>query len=210
MSTSETLSLTEDATAPRLAERERAASFSRLGHCRSGFTFGADTACRLQTPTTLCARPLRARQPRDSMTSAADVVEGALFRRVVSDNRATTGHTPGCVTQPCHGVTVTTGYPLHGLDLRYVLTMYPWQHGPATGEELIDAIRWQGFDVGGRASKQVSDALRGERRRGRVRRRARGLCAPGVAPHTTAGRIHQRVIALRAAAKPLDIGGTEL
>jgi len=137
------------------------------------------------------------------MRSGADVVEGALFRRVVRDSRATTGHTPECVTQPCHGVTVTTGYPLHGLDLRYELTMYPWQHGPATGEELIDALSWQGFDVGGRAFKQVSDALRWERRRGRVRRLACGLSAPGVAPHTT-----ER--AVRAAAKPWDLGGTGL
>jgi hypothetical protein len=117
---------------------------------------------------------------------------------------------PECVTQLCHGVTVNSGYPLQGLELRYVLTRYLWQHGPATGEELIDAISWRGFEVGGRASKQVSDALRWERRRGRVRRLARGLSAPGVAPHTTERRIHERVIALRAAAKPLDIGGTGL
>jgi hypothetical protein len=99
---------------------------------------------------------------------------------------------------------------LQGLELRYVLTMYLVQHGPTTVEELIDAIRFQGFDVDGRASKQVSDALRWERRRGRVRRLARGLYGPGSVPRATEYRIYQRVLALRAAAKPLWLGGSQL
>jgi hypothetical protein len=103
-----------------------------------------------------------------------------------------------------------TRHSLQGLELRYVLTMYLVQHGPTTVKELIDAIRWQGFDVDGRASKQVSDALRWERRRGRVRRLARGLYGPGSVPRATEYRIHQRVLALRAAAKPLWLGGSQL
>jgi hypothetical protein len=103
-----------------------------------------------------------------------------------------------------------TRHRLQGLELRYVLTMYLAQHGPRTVNELIDAIRWQGFDVDGRASKQVSDALRWERRRGRVRRLARGLYGPGFIPRATEYRIYQRVLELRAAAKPLWLGGSQL
>ena len=86
-------------------------------------------------------------------------------------------------------------------------------------EELHTAIRdvpkpviasVQGFAIGGRASKQVSDALRWERRRGRVRRIARGLYGPGYVPRATEYRIHQRVMALRAAAKPMWLGGVRL
>jgi hypothetical protein len=103
-----------------------------------------------------------------------------------------------------------TRHRLQGLELRYILTMYLVQHGPKTVNELIDAIRWQGFDVDGRASKQVSDALRWERRRGRVRRLARGLYGPGFLPRATEYRIYQRVLVLRAAAKPLWLGGRQL
>jgi hypothetical protein len=103
-----------------------------------------------------------------------------------------------------------TPHRLQGIELRYVLTMYLLQHGPTTVDDLIDAIRWQGFDVNGRASKLISDALRWERRRGRVRRLARGLYGPGLMPRATEYRIHERVLALRAAAKPLRIGGREL
>ena len=103
-----------------------------------------------------------------------------------------------------------TRHQLQGIELRYALTLYLLQHGPATVDELIKAMKWQGFDIGGRASKQVSDALRWERRRGRVRRLARGLYGPGYVPRATEYRIHQRVLALRAAAKPLWLGGTLL
>jgi hypothetical protein len=88
--------------------------------------------------------------------------------------------------------------------------MYLLQHGPTTVDELIQALRWQGFDFSGRASKQVSDALRWERRRGRVRRLARGLYCPGSVPRATEYRIHERVLTLRAGAKPLRLGGTQL
>jgi hypothetical protein len=99
---------------------------------------------------------------------------------------------------------------LRGIELRYALTLYLLQHGPTTVDELIAAMKWQGFDIGGRASKQVSDALRWERRRGRVRRLARGLYGPGCVPRGTEYRIYHRVMALRAAVKPLWLGGTRL
>ena len=103
-----------------------------------------------------------------------------------------------------------TRHQLNGIELRYALTMYLLQHGPTTVRELVEAMEWQGFDISGRASKQVSDALRWERRRGRVRRLARGLYGPGYVPRATEYRIYQRVLALRAAAKPLWIGGIRL
>ena len=99
---------------------------------------------------------------------------------------------------------------LQGLDLRYALTMYLLQHGPTTVSELIEAMEWQGFHIDGRASKQISDALRWERRRGRVRRLARGLYGPGYVPRATEYRIYTRVMAMRTAAKPIYLGGSRL
>ncbi len=103
-----------------------------------------------------------------------------------------------------------TRLELKGIDLRYALTMYLLQHGPTTVSGLIEAMEWQGFAFGGRASKQVSDALRWERRRGRVRRLARGLYGPGSMPRGTEYRIYNRVMDLRATAKPLWIRGTRV
>jgi hypothetical protein len=103
-----------------------------------------------------------------------------------------------------------TRHLLQGIDLRYALTMHLLQHGPTTVGELIEAMEWQGFEIRGRASKQVSDALRWERRRRRVRRLARGIYGPGYVPRGTEYRIYTRVMAMRAAAKPLWIGGTRL
>src|SRR5262245_49510934 len=103
---------------------------------------------------------------------------------------------------------MATRYHLKGIELRYALTMYLLQHGPTTVSELVEAMEWQGFDIGERASKQVSDARRWERRRGRVRRLARGLYGPGFVPRGTEYRIYHRVMALRAAAKPLWFRGT--
>jgi hypothetical protein len=81
---------------------------------------------------------------------------------------------------------------------------------PTTADELIKALEWQGFEIRGRASKQVSDALRWERRRGRVRRLERGLYGPGFVPRGTEYRIYNRVMTLRAAAKPLWFRGVRL
>jgi hypothetical protein len=89
---------------------------------------------------------------------------------------------------------------LHGIELRYVLTMQLSQNGPATVVELIDALGRHGFCVRGRASKAVSDALRWEVARRRVRRLGRGVYAVAYLPHATEYRIINRVRALRESA----------
>jgi hypothetical protein len=86
---------------------------------------------------------------------------------------------------------------LRTIELRYALTLYLFQHGPTTVTDLIDALYYQGFDIPGRASKSVSDALRSEVANGRVRRLRRGLYGPGEMPRATEHRIHKRVLALR-------------
>ena len=96
-----------------------------------------------------------------------------------------------------HGSTMTNRRRLRGIDLRYALTMYVFQHGPATVADLIDALDFQGFEILGRPSKSVSDALRWEIAHGRVRRLARGRYGPASMPRATESRIHLRVLALR-------------
>ena len=103
-----------------------------------------------------------------------------------------------------------TRHLLQGIELRYALTMYLLQHGPTTVRDLIEALEWQGFEINGRASKEVSDALRWELRRGRVLRLARGLYGPGYVPRATEYRIYKRVMEMRAAAKPLYFRGFRL
>ncbi|MBO0865074.1 MAG: hypothetical protein J2P16_08400 [Mycobacterium sp.] len=94
---------------------------------------------------------------------------------------------------------------LRGIELRYVLTMYLLNHGRTTIADLVVALAAQGFDVGGRASKSISDALRWEMRRGRVRRFDRGRYGPGSMPRSTEHRIHQRVLALRDDVRKLSL-----
>jgi hypothetical protein len=91
-------------------------------------------------------------------------------------------------------------FRLRTIELRYALTLYLFQHGPTTVTDLIDALYYQGFDIPGRASKSVSDALRSEIANGRVRRRKRGLYGPVSMPRATEHRIHQRVQLLRVQA----------
>jgi hypothetical protein len=86
---------------------------------------------------------------------------------------------------------------LQGIELRYALTQYLFQHGPTTVADLIEALDYQGFAIHGRASKTVSDALRREMVNGRVRRLKRGRYGPGSMPRATEYRIHKRVMALR-------------
>ncbi|MGX9789089.1 hypothetical protein [Mycobacterium sp. MMS18-G62] len=89
---------------------------------------------------------------------------------------------------------------LRGIELRYALTMYLFQHGSSTVADLLDALDFQGFDIPGRSSKVVSDALRHEITHGRVVRLKRGRYGPGEMPRSTEYRIHQRVLALRSEA----------
>jgi hypothetical protein len=86
---------------------------------------------------------------------------------------------------------------LQGIELRYVLTTNLAVHGAATVADMVDLLAYQGFVVAGRASKTVSDALRTELRRGRVRRLQRGKYGPGCMPRSTEQYIHKRVTALR-------------
>ncbi|UMB70516.1 hypothetical protein [Mycobacterium paraterrae] len=88
---------------------------------------------------------------------------------------------------------------LRGTELRYVLTFHLANQGPSTVAELIEGLAHHGFYVRGRPSKVVSDALRWEIGRGRVRRLGRGRYGPRYIPRSTDYRIHQRVLALRSA-----------
>ena len=84
-----------------------------------------------------------------------------------------------------------------GIELRYLLTTYLFDHGPASIDELVDALACQGFSVKGRASKVVSDALRWEIERGRVIRPRRGWYGPAWMPRATEYRMEQRVRSLQ-------------
>ena len=90
-----------------------------------------------------------------------------------------------------------------GLDLRYLLSWLLADSGSATVPELVDRLAMYGFDVDGRPSKTVSDALRWEVRHGRVRQHGRGLYGPGPTPRATEYRIPQRISRLRVQAGTL-------
>jgi hypothetical protein len=92
---------------------------------------------------------------------------------------------------------------LRGTELRYALVRLLQLNGRSTVPELIDGLTYWGFAVDGRPSKTVSDALRWERRRGRVVRRGWGLYSAGGMPRSTEHRIIRRVIALREEVRSL-------
>jgi hypothetical protein len=89
---------------------------------------------------------------------------------------------------------------LRGIELRYVLTRHLLLHGPMTVAALIDDLEGSGFGFAGRASKAVSDALRWEVGRDRVRRLRRGHYGPGPMPRSTEQHILECVQALHVAA----------
>jgi hypothetical protein len=95
---------------------------------------------------------------------------------------------------------------LRGIELRYVLTWHLALHGSTTITELVDVLAFHGFCVASPAPKSVSDALRWERRLGRVRRLSRALYGPGQMPRGTEHRIQQRVLALREQANRSEAG----
>ncbi|WP_292988337.1 hypothetical protein [Mycobacterium sp.] len=95
---------------------------------------------------------------------------------------------------------------LRGIELRYVLSMQLARHGRATIRELVDALARHGFTADAPANKSVSDALRWECRRGRVRHIRRGVYGPGEMPRGTEHRIRQRELALRAEAIRSEAG----
>ncbi|MGV1088966.1 MAG: hypothetical protein ACOYBX_13370 [Mycobacterium sp.] len=100
------------------------------------------------------------------------------------------------------------GRILRGTELRYVLVRLIQLMEPVTIPELLGTLREWGFTVEGRPAKTVSDALRWEQRRDRVRRRGRGLYRAGCVPRGTEHRIITRVAALRKEALSLR-GGQE-
>jgi hypothetical protein len=92
------------------------------------------------------------------------------------------------------------GVLLHGIELRYALTLTLVRAGvPLTVPELVRALEREGFTVPGRASKEVSDALRWEVGWGRVVRVRRGVYVAGHMPKQTLSRIRRRVGVLRLA-----------
>lgn len=90
-----------------------------------------------------------------------------------------------------------SGRVVTGIELRYLLTTQLFEHGHARVADLVVALAAQGFATVGRPSKAVSDALRWERERNRVRKFGRGHYGPGWMPRSTEHRIHARVQALR-------------
>lgn len=81
--------------------------------------------------------------------------------------------------------------PLRGRALRFVLVDELMRRGDdMTVAELVAAlVHRHGFDLGGRASKVISDALRWETRRGRVVRVGRGRYRFSHTARSTARRI---------------------
>jgi hypothetical protein len=115
----------------------------------------------------------------------------------------------GVVRPVRHSRGMNNSRRVRGTELRYLLTMHLFIHGPATITELVETLSSQGFEVG-YGPKVVSDALRWEVRRGRVYRRGRGRYGPGWMPRSTEYRIHKRVLALRAEAAELSLRGGQL
>jgi hypothetical protein len=89
-------------------------------------------------------------------------------------------------------ITQTPRY-VGGRDLRWILTTYLVAQGPLTVARMVALLERDGFEVLGRPSKAVSDALRWEIGRRRVVKIGRGTYAVGVIPRTTARRIYLRV-----------------
>lgn len=85
---------------------------------------------------------------------------------------------------------IATTPPLRGRALRFVLVDELMRHQEMTVAQLVTAlVHRAGFDLGGRASKIISDALRWETRRGRVTRVGRGRYRFSHAARSTTRRI---------------------
>lgn len=89
--------------------------------------------------------------------------------------------------------------PLGGMLLRYEICLVLWRADCLlTVPEIVRAIEADGFELGGRASKTVSDALRWEVRRDRLRRYRRGWYGAGHIPPTTLHRMRTRMEQVRS------------
>ena len=102
-----------------------------------------------------------------------------------------------------------TRHRLQGIELRYALTMYLLQHGPTTVNKLVEAMEWQGFHRRAAVETGVGCVALGEAARQGSSTGTRPL-RPGYVPRGTEYRIHNRVMELRAAAKPLWFRGVRL
>jgi len=85
---------------------------------------------------------------------------------------------------------------LRGYVLRSWLLLTLRDHGQVmTVADLVDCLEQCGFRTQARPSKDVSDALRWEVRRGRARRVARSTYELGCLPRQTAWRMRRRLLA---------------
>lgn len=80
---------------------------------------------------------------------------------------------------------------LRGRGLRFVLVEHIERRHTATVAELAAAVAALGYELPGRPSKVISDALRWEVARGRVARTGRGVYTYRSAPKTTERRIRR-------------------
>ena len=88
---------------------------------------------------------------------------------------------------------------IRGLRLRELLVLILLRHrAPMTVAALVAATEAEGFDIEGRAGKVVSDQLRYELARGRVRRVGRGLYVADTVTRQARWRMQHRITALRA------------
>jgi len=87
---------------------------------------------------------------------------------------------------------------IRGLDLRSLLVLILLRQGrPMVVAELVAAVTASGFALAGRPGKAVSDALRWEMGRGRVRREGRATYCPGYVAKVTRHRMQSRVAQTR-------------
>jgi hypothetical protein len=105
---------------------------------------------------------------------------------------------------------MTDSLAVSGTDLRYLLTAYLFDHGPATIDELVDALAYHGFRPAGRTSRSVSEALRWEIFQGRAVRMRRGRYRPGTMQRATADRIYKRVRELHDGVAALSLRSRRL
>ena len=98
--------------------------------------------------------------------------------------------------------------PVTGLVLRYALVVALHKEaGPMSVHELCTWLDQRGLAVPGRTSKVVSDSLRWEVDRGRVRRVARATYATGRVARQTIWRMRRRIQALGSTAMATDATG---
>lgn len=83
---------------------------------------------------------------------------------------------------------------VRGWELRWLLTITLRNHAePMTVAQMVTELERRGFAFDRRPSQAVSDALRAEIGKGRVRRVSRGVYAFAGMPHTTLVRFRRNV-----------------